>query len=696
MKRMKKIVSILLAMVMVLGMSLTAFAADNKPWTITINKNEDDKADHVYEAYQIFKGDLEGGKLSNIEWGSGIDATKIDAALAALKADDTFLEKDAEGNDVNKFADCKDATDVAKVLNTFDSSDKTTAKEIDAFATIISSALSNVHTDSVKGGNTIDVIGSGYYMVKDQDDSLVNDNNSAYTRLLLQVVGDAQVNVKSEVPGGTKEIYYAGADALERAHTHSQENCYDADGNLTCQEEEFTYDPSQNRGDANNAGIGDHVTFQITSKVPNYVGYDYYYFIMNDTMSDGLTFDGKSTVTVKIGDKVLTQGTKSELICTEEGHTHVSECYDMDGDYYVYENGDHSFRLAFKDIMEQNADGTQKWEVGAEIIVTYSAQVNKDAVIGNLGNKNTWSLEYSRDPNEEYGGTVDWENPGLPLEEEDVVLGETPDDITLTYVTELDITKYADEINLDDLTQNVLAGAEFTLTGTSYQVVTNTVKYYAEDANGTFYKLVDGTYTETAPTGTAYVEIGVGTATTTTGYIKDANGNFVVPEDTADYVGVTIYKLVKGTAGQYADVNVKYVETVATETKMVPVDVAIEMTTGEDGKISFKGLGAGKYTLTETITPAGYNTIEPIEFEIKWNAPENGVTSGEETCTWEITWADATNNGGIFGANVINVSGLLLPSTGGIGTTIFYVTGSILVLAAVVLLVTKKRMVKEK
>lgn len=710
MKRMKKFVSVVLAMMMVLGMGITAFAADNNPWTIKINKNEDDTADHVYEAYQIFKGNLSNGKLSNIEWGSGIDETKISDALAALKADDTFLETKADGTKVNKFAECESAADVALVLGTFENSDKSTAKEIDAFATIISSALSTVHTDSAVGGDTISVIGSGYYMVKDKDGSLtVSDNDAAYTRLLLQVVGNAQVNVKSEVPDGDKQVYYAGADALDRIHTHSVEaGCYDADGNLICQQDEFTYDPSHNRGDANNAGIGDHVTFEITSKVPNYVGYDYYYFIMNDTMSDGLTFDGASTVTVKIGDQTLTQGTKSVLICsnTENGHVHDSECYNMDGDYYVYPNGDHSFRLTFKDIMEKNDDGSQKWAVDAPVVVTYSALVNNAAVIGTSGNKNTWSLEYSRDPNVEYRPGVDWENPGLPLDEDNTVLGKTPDKITLTYVTELDITKYADEIDETDLTKNVLAGAEFTLTGTSYQVVTNTVKYYTEDANGTFYKLLDGTYTTTAPTGTTYVEIGVGTATTTTGYIMDADGNYVVPANKEAYVGATLYKLVRGTNDKYADVNVKYVEKEATETEMVPVDVAIELTTDDKGKISFRGLGAGEYTLTETVTPAGYNTIEPIHFTINWTKPDGNVTDGNEKCTWTITWDGAIDTGldedgngtptGIFAANVINVSGLLLPSTGGIGTTIFYVTGSILVLAAVVLLVTKKRMVREK
>ena len=141
----------------------------------------------------------------------------------------------------------------------------------------------------------------------------------------------------------------------------------------------------------------------------------------------------------------------------------------------------------------------------------------------------------------------------------------------------------------------------------------------------------------------------------------------------------------------------------ATETTYVDADVSIELKTGADGKISFKDLGAGKYTLTETVTPEGFNTIEPIEFEIVFTAPDRGVVTGEETCIWDIVsdqlevteGGNDTSLGGIFSANIINKSGSLLPSTGGIGTTIFYVVGAILVIGAGVMLVVKKRMSRE-
>ena len=627
MKRIKKLASLLLAMVMALAMTMTAFAADNHPHTITVTQNAADKTEHTYEAYQIFKGDLAtvGGEevLSNIEWGTGI--AEPDALLAALKSEAAFN---------GAFGSCTTAAAVAEVLadpDKFVDSTVTTTTLTDTFATVLNAYLSTTvaGTGTGAGNVTIDVTGSGYYLVKDQNES-VDTENGAYTRILLEVVGDAQVNVKSEVPSGEKKVYVVGPD-----------------GN--------TFDP----GDANYGNIGSHVSYEIKSSVPNHVGYDYYYFVMNDTLSKGLTFDGAESVKVTVGGTALTQGT----------------------DYFVYtENvGTNTFRLAFNDI--------QNYTVGAEIVLTYSATINDQAVIGNSGNPNTWNLQYSNNPNQTYDGTQDQSRPGLPADETTTVLGQTPDDITLTYLTELDITKYANEV----LEANLLPGAEFTLTGTSYQVVLENVVYYEAAENGTYYQLKDGTYTTDAPTGTDYVEIGVGTADTEKGYLKNADGDYYIPSDKAEYEGKAIYKLVQGTAEAYLDVNTKYVQQTKTETTLVPVEVSMEMTTGADGKISFAGLGAGSYTLTETVTPAGFNTIEPINFTIKVKTPTE-VKDGTETCEWTIDWNGATNNGGIFSADVVNQSGSLLPSTGGIGTTIFYVVGGILVVAAGILLVTKKRM----
>lgn len=119
-------------------------------------------------------------------------------------------------------------------------------------------------------------------------------------------------------------------------------------------------------------------------------------------------------------------------------------------------------------------------------------------------------------------------------------------------------------------------------------------------------------------------------------------------------------------------------------------------------QFTFKGLDDGEYTLTETVTPEGYNTIDPITFnvsanhEITWDGTGNRNTllkslTGNKV-TGEITFAENANVNGSLVTDIINKSGTTLPSTGGMGTTVFYVVGGGLMAVAVVLLVTKKRM----
>ncbi len=119
---------------------------------------------------------------------------------------------------------------------------------------------------------------------------------------------------------------------------------------------------------------------------------------------------------------------------------------------------------------------------------------------------------------------------------------------------------------------------------------------------------------------------------------------------------------------------------------------------------TFKGLDDGKYKLTETVTPSGFNTIDPIEFtvtadhKVTWEgeARTTILTSlnGTPTQAGLITFTPSVDTG-TLSTDVINKSGSTLPETGGMGTTLFYVLGGVLVLAAVVLLVTKKRMRSE-
>ena len=112
----------------------------------------------------------------------------------------------------------------------------------------------------------------------------------------------------------------------------------------------------------------------------------------------------------------------------------------------------------------------------------------------------------------------------------------------------------------------------------------------------------------------------------------------------------------------------------------------VEMKSAEDGTFNVKGLDAGTYYLKETTTPTGFNTCPVTTVVIKANHTENNVDLTGSTINGEGVGASGLST------TIVNKQGTTLPSTGGIGTTLFYVIGGGLMVAAIVLLVTKKRM----
>lgn len=101
--------------------------------------------------------------------------------------------------------------------------------------------------------------------------------------------------------------------------------------------------------------------------------------------------------------------------------------------------------------------------------------------------------------------------------------------------------------------------------------------------------------------------------------------------------------------------------------------------TVKNGKVNIYGLAGKTYTLTETKAPDGYNKLVTPETVNLTDGSMASATIESETYV----------DGGVV---VKNNAGTVLPSTGGMGTTLFYVIGGGLMVAAVVLLVTKKRM----
>ena len=181
MKTMKKLMTLVLSIAMVLAMGVTAFADDATTYSITINNAA---TGHTYEAYQILTGDLtldaDGKVLSNLVWGSGVtDAGKTnlgDVKALTLKTSD----------DAAAFA-----KQVAKYLN-----------------------AANVYTSGAQGNDTYTISGlpAGYYLVKDKDDTL-KDADDFYTAYIMEVVGNVTASPKGNKPSLDKQIKHNEAGA---------------------------------------------------------------------------------------------------------------------------------------------------------------------------------------------------------------------------------------------------------------------------------------------------------------------------------------------------------------------------------------------------------------------------------------------------------------------------------------------------
>ena len=240
MKHIKKLASLLLALVMVLSLAVTAFADEPTTYSITINNST---AGHTYEAYQIFTGDLatnEAGNkvLSNIVWGSGVsEAGQTALGDAAAKTETLKTEADA----------------------------KAFAKAVAPYLTTAAGSANTV-TD---GKYVISGLAAGYYLVKDQDGSLTGDNDS-YTEYIIQVVGNVTATPKSDVTEVQKKVKDIN-DSTDTTKTDWQDSA--------------DYD------------IGDSIPFQLKATLADNVSsYTTYKVVFHDTLSKGLTYNNDAKV----------------------------------------------------------------------------------------------------------------------------------------------------------------------------------------------------------------------------------------------------------------------------------------------------------------------------------------------------------------------------------------------------------------
>ena len=275
---------------------------------------------------------------------------------------------------------------------------------------------------------------------------------------------------------------------------------------------------------------------------------------------------------------------------------------------------------------------------GKAIVVEYSATLNENADRTELGNPNTADLIFSNNPN--VTSTGDPQEPDYPGPND--VTGKTPEVKTITYTTGIKLIK------IDKDTRKTLTGAKFKINGEKVNTVLTTAEEYTKDAAGTFYKLKDGTYTEEAPTA--------------------------------------------GTEGQYASTTDLYKREKTTTEATSTGTHEREATVDANGYLTFEGLGAGTYTITEVEAPTGYTPL--AAFNVVITATPSLTEPG-----WKVDGtaaaATTTNPTIIKTYEVENVLKVDLPETGGMGTTVFYIIGGILVVLAGALLFAKLRMKKK-
>lgn len=340
--------------------------------------------------------------------------------------------------------------------------------------------------------------------------------------------------------------------------------------------------------------VGDKVDYQLDSVVPDMTGYASYTFKAVDKMSKGLTFN--NDVAVKIDGQTYTDFTATPTTDATSGETTIT--------------------ITFNNFIDQKANK------GKAITITYSATVNENAVVTGH-EENTVKLQFSHNPYDEKLGTPD------------EVLGETVESKTDVYSTNLELIK-------KDTSGNLLTGAKFKIEGISSNVKILNGEAFNVKADGGWYRLKNGTYTQTAPT-----------------------------DATADqYDGTTQYEKIVTIDKTSAAVTTYTNEGWVTNTSA----------------LAFNGLGEGTYTITELVAPKGYNLLtSPITVVVSFDKT-NKVFKATVNGGSEIT---ASNNKISF--DVENNKGVQLPSTGGIGTTIFYILGGILILGAAIALIGKKK-----
>lgn len=505
MRNMKKIVCLILALVLALALAAPAFAADygtnDNSGTITVDNAV---IGEDYSVYQILV-------LESFNASAGAYSYKVAEKWAS------FFEEGAEG--LNYFT--VDSQNYARWKVGVDDADAAEfALKALAFASTTGITPEQTKESVQESTLTFSGLNLGYYLL---------DSTTGALCSLDTTNRSATVSEKNEVPTMDKKIIGGTQDNVTDVH------------------------------------VGDTVTFELSSRVPNMTGFSEYDFIFVDSMTVGLSF--KEIVSVTVGDITL----------PESGYTLTPDAA-TDG---------RSFEVAINNMVS-----FQEY-AGQPVKLTYTATLNA-AAVELAGEENEAYLRYSNDPNDRESHH------------------ETPHKTVRVYDFTLHVDKYSRVGDATEPTEGStrLEGAIFVL----------------RNEEGLYYKWADNKV-----------------------------------------------EWVAGPAAEKPSVE----EWTATVTPM---------TTDASGAATFSGIAAGQYDLIEIKAPNGYNLLpDPHPVEITAVYTEEGYLSEESNVNVGSGQPDIVTQIG-------NSAGVLLPHTGGIGTTIFYVVGGVLVAGAVILLVTKRRM----
>ena len=373
-KVIKKLLAALLAVAMVCAMAIPAFADDTK---------ENIQDHNSFSGFQIFKGDVEGNKISNVQW--GINITNPTEFLDKLKADATLGKL---------FNEAADVQDVLAVIGTWHDSDDNSI----AFARFVCKYLypdANAKPKPfVESNHSLTFPQAGYYLIVDTTYFNPGDSYHAYNSFMLKVTQANwvfDVTPKVEKPSVKKEVY----DNNDIGST------------------------GENNGWGSSAdhAINEEFQFQLIATLPAspdraYDYYDEYAVLFNDTLSNGITYDRLDSVVIE------SKGTPYDI-------TNSSK-YNVDLSYLKSNN---YFAVVIPDV-KACGEGLNL-NNGATITVTYTAHLNENAYVntgnGQTENKNEVQLQYSNNPkNSSYRGV-------------------TPKDEVCVYTYQLNNTKRAEK-----------------------------------------------------------------------------------------------------------------------------------------------------------------------------------------------------------------------------------------------------------